>query len=74
MEMPAAVERKWRSLNQANQKQAAEFIDFLLMRQQMGKDAQDSCETGIRLGVWKHEPFYIADDFDAPLDDFKEYM
>jgi hypothetical protein len=40
----------------------------------MGKDAQDSCETGIRLGVWKHEPFYIADDFDAPLDDFKEYM
>lgn len=25
-------------------------------------------------GVWKNEPFYMAPDFDDPLDDFEEYM
>jgi len=25
-------------------------------------------------GVWKNEPFYMSADFDAPLEDFSEYM
>ena len=25
-------------------------------------------------GVWKNEPFYMASDFDEPLEDFAEYM
>lgn len=74
MEMPTVVERKWHSLNQANQKQAADFIDFLLAKQQMEDKSRNTTPTGIRLGVWKDEPFYIASDFDAPLEDFKEYM
>ncbi|MBQ8964391.1 MAG: DUF2281 domain-containing protein [Clostridia bacterium] len=28
----------------------------------------------MQLGIWKNGPYYIADDFDEPLDDFKEYM
>ena len=74
MEMPTVFERKWHSLNKTNQKQAADFIDFLLAKHQMEDKAQPPEPTGIRLGVWKDEPFYIASDFDAPLDDFKEYM
>jgi hypothetical protein len=54
-----AVERKWRSLNQANQIPAAVFTGFLLARQQIGKTSRTSFVTGIRLGVWKNEPFHI---------------
>lgn len=74
MEMPTVVERKWRKLNQANQKQASDFIDFLLAKQQRENISQTTNRTGIQLGIWKNEPYYIADDFDEPLDDFKEYM
>ena len=74
MEMPTVVERKWHKLNPANQKQASDFIDFLLAKQQQENNARASDVIGIRLGIWKDEPYYIAEDFDAPLDDFKEYM
>ena len=73
MEMPTVVERKWCKLNQANQRQASDFIDFLLAKQQENI-SQTTNRTGIQLGIWKNEPYYIADDFDEPLDDFKEYM
>lgn len=74
MELPTIVERKLRSLNQANQKQASDFIDFLLAKQQRENNSQTTGKTGIQFGIWKDEPYYIADDFDEPLDDFKEYM
>lgn len=74
MEMPVSLEQKWHKLNRANQKQASDFVDYLLMRQQAGQKEQELPKSNIRLGVWKGEPFFIADDFDAPLDDFKEYM
>ena len=31
-------------------------------------------ERLIKTGIWNGEPFEIADDFDEPLDDFKDYM
>ena len=74
MEMPLSFEQKWRQLNHANRKQASDFVDFLLARQQAGQKAQPQPKSNILLGVWKDEPFFISDDFDAPLDDFKEYM
>lgn len=74
MEMTTVLERKWRQLNAANQKQASDFMDFLLARQQQGTETSKTARREIRLGVWKEEPYYISDDFDAPLDDFKEYM
>lgn len=74
MEMPTVVERKWRKLNQANQKQAYDLIDFLLAKHQRENISQTTNRTGIQSGIWKNEPYFIADDFDEPLDDFKEYM
>ena len=70
----SALMRKWNDLNPANQKQASDFVDFLLSRQQAEKQKPQPRKSNIRLGVWKDEPFYISEDFDAPLDDFKEYM
>lgn len=72
--MPLNLDQKWRQLSRANQKQAADFVDFLLARQQMDQQEQMPIKSNIQLGIWKDEPFYISDDFDAPLEDFKEYM
>lgn len=65
---------KWRSLNPANRKQAVDFVDFLLVRQQKEAQAFPDQKREIHLGVWKDIPCYISVDFDAPLDDFKEHM
>ena len=72
MEMAMSFERKWRMLSPVNQKQASDFRDFLLSRKEQA--AAEPRRSRIRFGIWKDEPFYIADDFDAPLDDFEEYM
>lgn len=71
METTTVIERKWRMLNAANQKQASDFMDFLLSRQQQDAEVSKAARQEIRLGVWKDEPHYISEDFDAPLDDFK---
>lgn len=72
MEMTAVFEHKWRRLNPMNQKQASDFMDFLLSRQQA--EAVELPKHPKKTGVWNGEPYYISDDFDEPLDDFKEYM
>jgi len=74
MELPTIVERKLRRLNPANQKQASDFIDFLLAKQQRENTSKTTGKASIQFGIWKDEPCFISDDFDAPLDDFKEYM
>ena len=74
MEITTAFERKWRMLSPSNQKQASDFVDFLLSRQQQSAEFSPKSRPELQLGIWKDEPFYISDDFDAPLDDFKEYM
>ena len=73
MAMPAYLEQKWRQLNYVNQRQADNFIDFLLA-QQNEQNARTEGKSNIRFGVWNKEPFFIADDFDETPDDFKEYM
>lgn len=61
------------SLPEDVRKQVLDFIEFL-MRQQQGKDPK---KKGARktpvLGLAKGK-VSIPDDFDAPLDDFKDYM
>lgn len=49
-----------------------DFIEFLMLRErkQQGKEPEKPKPiSGLLKGKVK-----IADDFDAPLDDFKEYM
>lgn len=73
MEMPASLEQKWNQLNDTNRRQANCFIDFLLEQQRRNGPTQGG-RSRIVPGIWKSEPFYIAEDFDEPLEDFKEYM
>ena len=73
MAMPAWVAEKWSKLNAEDQKQAETFIDFLLMRQKTEGKASTATKSSIRLGIWKDEPCFIAEDFDESPSDFKEY-
>ena len=53
--------------------QVLDFIEFL-MRQKQGKDpANKGWRKTPVLGLAKGK-VVVPDDFDAPLDDFKEYM
>lgn len=63
------------SLPEEVRRQVLDFIEFLMQReQQQGKgkgkeQGKPKPISGLLKGKVK-----IADDFDAPLDDFKEYM
>ena len=61
------------SLPEDVRQQVLDFIEFL-MRQKQGKDPEHKGgrKTPV-LGLAKGK-VVIPDDFDAPLDDFKEYM
>jgi len=51
------------------QEQVSDYVDFLT-----GKYlAKDSPKKPLKFGMMKGT-FVMSDDFDAPLDDFKEYM
>lgn len=52
----------------------SEVIDFIrLIRLKFPEDDNISQKKSM-YGVWKDEPFYMASDFDEPLEDFAEYM
>lgn len=38
------------------------------------KNKSDSNQKQSMYGIWKNESFYMAPDFDEPLEDFAEYM
>lgn len=71
MAMPESLIRDWELLNENNQKQARSYIHLLLAQQE---------ETGQRvnpprkLGLLAHRFHGIAEDFNAPLPEFEEYM
>lgn len=68
--MPAAdLFIKIQSLPEDLQKQVQDFVDFLLQRKKDRPQQEKKRIAGLMKGQ-----IHIADDFDAPLDDFKEYM
>ena len=71
MAMPAWIPEVWNRLNEDNQKQIADYMEFLLSRQ---ADAVKAKDEKRKLGLLADRFEFIADDFDAPLEDFKEYM
>ena len=71
MAMPAWIPEAWNRLNEDNQKQIADYMEFLLSRQ---SDAVKAKDEKRKLGLLADRFEFIADDFDAPLEDFKEYM
>ncbi len=60
---------KINSLPEDVRKQVSDFIEFLLTRKAQQKPVKKKRIAGLMKGE-----IHIADDFDAPLDDFKEYM
>jgi hypothetical protein len=53
------------------QKEVEDFIEFLLEKE---KKKQDSSQKKERLAGTMKGLIIMSDDFDEPLDDFKEYM
>lgn len=61
---------KLNTMPQNLQQEALDFIDFLILKYQ-----KNNKRNVIRkAGSMKNLVAYIAPDFDAPLDDFKDYM
>ena len=61
---------KIESLPEDLRKQVIDFVEFLLAR---GKKPEPLKKKKRIAGLMKGQ-IHIAEDFDAPLDDFKEYM
>lgn len=60
---------KLNSLPEDLRKQVLDYIEFLLSRKQRPEPPKKKRVAGLMKGQ-----IHMADDFDAPLDDFKEYM
>ncbi len=60
---------KINSLPEDLRNQVIEFIEFLAARRKQPEPSKKKRIAGLMKGE-----IHIADDFDAPLDDFKEYM
>lgn len=67
----AVLEKEIKSLPQAA---ISEVLDFVrLLKLKFPKDDIPSEKKSV-YGVWKKDHFYMSPDFDAPLEDFEEYM
>lgn len=60
---------KLNSLPEDMRRQVADFIEFLLARKGRSEPPKKKRIAGLMKGE-----IHIMNDFDAPLDDFKEYM
>ena len=66
----SVVIQKFTRLPDALKAEAEDFIDFLFAK--AGKAQQNKHQTK-GYGLWKGK-IEMSQDFDAPLEDFKEYM
>ena len=71
MAMPAWIPEAWGKLTADNQRQAGDFLRFLLSQQEKEKPSKPGKR---QLGMLADRFVSMADDFDEPLEDFKEYM
>lgn len=72
---------KYVSLPENLQQEVMDFIDFLVVKYQKGKQVDDTDGEVVHKKGKRKSNFgsargliIMGDDFDAPLDDFKEYM
>ena len=70
MAMPAWIPETWAKLNDANRKQAEDFMQFLLLKQ---KEETLPEKEGFPFGMLRGK-IEISDNFDDPLPEFEEYM
>ena len=79
MTLESSILNNLKKLPKATQQAVFLYTEFLVNR----TNQQDSIQLELApatssnkrggLGIWK-DKIWIADDFDAPLDDFQEYM
>ena len=67
--MAETLMRMYETMSEAEQKELYDFALFLLSRNEEKEEPKKSM-----YGVWKNEHFYMAPDFDDPVEDFAEYM
>lgn len=67
----ATLLEKFHRLPAQGQEAVARFIDFLLSET---KRPKNGAKTQKRSGFGSWKGIHMSDDFDAPLEDFKEYM
>jgi hypothetical protein len=60
---------KIQALPENMKKEALDYIEFLLQKYQNKQKPKNTPKLGSGKGIFK-----MADDFDAPLEDFKDYM
>jgi hypothetical protein len=68
MEHTALIQKKVGLLSPIGQQEVADYVDFLLLKYKPQKPVKPlaGCMKGIIV--------YMDNDFNAPLDDFKDYM
>jgi hypothetical protein len=64
-----AILLKIQALPENMKKEALDYIEFLLQKYQSAQKVKKTPKLGSGKGIFK-----MADDFDAPLSDFKDYM
>jgi len=67
----ALIEQKLASIPEEYLEEVSTFLDFLSYRI---KNSQTQRKSIKRIPGIIKDDIYMSDDFDAPLDDFKEYM
>lgn len=74
MAMPKWIAEAWNELSEEKQRQAGNFVRFLMLEQRHEQKEANETISRIQLGVWREEPFYIAEDFDETPADFEAYV
>jgi len=79
MTLESSILDNLKKLPKATQQAVFLYTEFLVNRtnQQVSSQVESIAKTPLQkrggLGIWK-DKIWITDDFDAPLDDFQEYM
>jgi hypothetical protein len=71
--MGAAILEQLHKLPEPMQKKALEYIEALVAEHRQRENDGPKIDRKNAFGIWKDQ-IWMAPDFDAPLEDLKEYM
>jgi Protein of unknown function (DUF2281) len=71
--MGAAILEQLQKLPEPIQQKALQYIEALVAEHHQGEKESHRMSRKDAFGIWKDQ-IWMAEDFDAPLEDLKEYM
>jgi Protein of unknown function (DUF2281) len=71
--MGAAILEQLQNLPEPMQQKALQYIETLVAEHHQGEKNAPGMSRKDAFGIWKDQ-IWMAEDFDAPLEDLKEYM